>query len=113
MAQYPCDRHGARYQGAQQTMYPAILDGADSLRKKLRLCPACFNELHAFTVGRMQYSGDADDGLIPCPICDGEPSIPCVSAFNTIYAKGTERADYFAVACHECKAELARKLGLT
>ena len=42
MALFPCDRHGTRYQGAQQTVYPAIVHGAETLRGKRRLCPGCF-----------------------------------------------------------------------
>lgn len=99
MAIYPCDHHGLRYQGAQQTIYPAVVRGQDSERQKQRLCPACFSEAYAW-IG--QHLVDATQEELPagCCCCDADEAAAAV--FCTVYAKGSEREDFFGHACEAC-----------
>ena len=108
MAIYPCDHHGLRYQGAQQTIYPAIVAGTSSRRAKQRLCPACFTEATAWIEAHLADATreDLPDG---CCLCGADAAD--VAIFVTVYGKGQERADWFAHACQGC-ADLGATVAL-
>lgn len=99
MAIYPCDHHGLRYQGPQQTIYPAVINGTGQERMKRRLCPACFGEASHWIEEHMADAtrDDLPDG---CCLC-GTDEAP-TAVFCTVYARGSERQDFFAHACEQC-----------
>lgn len=99
MAQYPCDHHGARYSGFQQTVYPAIVDGIEARRKKQRLCPSCFSAVVAFLESSFDLT-QPEEEMSPTPLCQHDD---CgVAIFATVYAAHQERRDYYARACRDC-----------
>lgn len=99
MAQFPCDLCELRYRGAQQTMYPALLHHAVSFRYKQRMCPECFEmannwlQDHTLPVDVLQTSS-------LCELCEVDPG--ALAFFCTVYARGEERADYYAYFCVPC-----------
>jgi hypothetical protein len=96
MAIYPCSQHGARYSGAQQTAYPAIVLNGNSFRERRRLCPDCMR-LHMQWVETF-LTDSSDPDLSPgCVLC-GVEDAP-FALFDTIYLKGQERQDFYGRAC--------------
>jgi len=101
MAQYPCDAHGARYQGPQRTAYPALIDGGETKRERRRMCSPCFSALRVWLV---EHAGlaSADWNPYTCQLC-GSESCP-VAMFVTLYDHGEEREDWYSRFCAECGA---------
>jgi hypothetical protein len=99
MALFPCDQHGARYHGAQQTAYPAIVDGSVVMRERRRLCPDCFQDLVDWCNTYLQLAEDPS-ARRGCALCDVE--ISRFAVFVTLYAKGAEREDWYGRACATC-----------
>jgi len=112
MAQYPCDGHGGRYAGAQQTIYPALLDGDGATRRKLRLCPRCFEAMYEFLAINFVDATDDDPPFKGCPSCGETPGEHGVTMFATVYAKGQERQDLYGSGCREHKDALLEALRL-
>lgn len=102
MARFPCTRCGQRYNGRQQTAYPAIVDGNDQERKRMRLCPNDFQELESWLGDHLQ-DGTADDetGASECVLCSTSPAP--LAIFVTVYAKGEERSDWYGRLCPDCR----------
>jgi hypothetical protein len=98
MAIFPCDVGNHRYVGPQQTIYPAIVDGGDTARRKMRLCPAHFQHLverlesHAHNA-QMAF-GEALDAT--CLQGDGAVTDSPFQFFATVYAHKEDRADWWA-----------------
>ncbi len=92
VAQFPCTRCGKRYRGPQQTLYPAIVDGADADRAKVRLCQDCLREVGAWMEQRM-LPAEAPDAVTLCSAC-GTPD-PTLAVFVTLYRAGKDREDWF------------------
>lgn len=98
MALFPCDAGNHRYSGPQQTIYPAVVDGGDSARRKLRLCPAHFQhrverlERHAHNA-QIAFGEELDLG---CLQGDGAVLDSPFQFFATVYAAHEERADWWA-----------------
>lgn len=101
MAIYPCDRHGARYTGSQQTAYPALLDGSVSRREKRRLCQVCFAVTREWCVQHLALYDQPEPLPEGCCICGGDTS---VAIFVTLYATREDRVDYFGRCCADCGA---------
>lgn len=116
MGFFPCERCQRAYKGKQQTMYPALLDGATDPRMRRRLCPPCFDavsswmiqHMHIVRVGDLAAEGTDMDivAAAPCFVegCGGQVT---TSIFVTKYAQGHEREDWFGRSCAEHDA-LAR-----
>lgn len=100
MAYFPCDCHGGRYTGPQQTTYPALLGDTFSDRKKRRLCPACFHDVLKFAEEHLEEVGVDEENLNGCSIC--EQPFTGVAAFLTVYEKGQPRRDFFGRICDSC-----------
>jgi hypothetical protein len=101
MGIYPCDCHGGRYVGAQQTAYPALLTGTTSTRRKRRLCPNCFSELLTFCEQHMLEVGVNDDSpMDSCCVCQALET--GTMAFTTMYQKSAERRDFVGRVCDAC-----------
>ena len=99
MAQYPCEKHGARYKGPQQTIYPAMLNGTTRLGHKVRVCPPCLSQIMEWL---QEHTSPADSqlGVFSCWNC-GAQDTPW-AMFVTVYAQGEERQDFFGRSCGGC-----------
>ena len=100
MALFPCDKHGDRYAGKQQTIYPAIINGTDAIRERRRLCRDCFAD--ALQECAMKL-GDATNPNLSNPACCecgvDEAAHP---VFVTAYADGQDRQDFYGRLCRGC-----------
>jgi hypothetical protein len=99
MAQYPCEKHGARYKGAQQTIYPALLNGTTRLGHKVRVCPSCMAEVMDWIQVNMSPA-ESQLGVFSCWGCGAQDSPWAM--FVTVYAEGQERQDFFGRSCGAC-----------
>lgn len=108
MAMFPCDVTGHRYRGAQQTIYPAIVEGQIAVRRKLRLCDRHFVALtDQLAVHCQNAQMDFDEvGNPPCGLCDEPVTQDTAQFFATVYAKGAEREDWWAPVHHDCVSAL-------
>lgn len=108
MALYPCDFGSHRYREAQQTMYPAVVDGIQAERRKLRLCPSHFSVMFQQLESRAQHAdGRGDDGdETICYQCRQPLSPPVAQLFVTVYQKGEERDDFWAPMHGHCAPEV-------
>ena len=97
MALFPCDAHGSMYRGAQQTIYPAIMNGIASQRQKRRLCPSCFDEVNEWCQVNLLSATSYGESMQGCIACEAE-EVP-YAIFVTLYARGEDRADYYGRAC--------------
>lgn len=102
MAQYPCDRHGARYSGPQRTAYPAIL-GTEALtrREKFRLCKPCFAELEEYLAEHFYDAAD-NTAITACLSCSGPDT--SIAVFCTLYDHKADRVDWYGRVCESCAA---------
>lgn len=108
MALYPCDIGEHRFPGRQQTIYPALVNGGRSERRKLRLCPAHFDALLALleTHAYDAYETDGLDLEIRCMFCR-DPEVPLSwGFFATVYADRQERRDFWGSVHDRCIAPL-------
>jgi len=108
MAMYPCDVDQRRYPEAQQTIYPALVNGISSTRRKLRLCRVHFG--HQLDVlneraANSQLSLEGDEQPT-CIGCGQEVTESDWGFFATVYAKGAERADYWAPVHNFCASQV-------
>lgn len=104
MAIFPCDRGGHRYPGAQQTIYPAIVDGRDTARCKVRLCPEHFDQAVQeleLSAQNAQLSWD-DAGLSRCLICRDPVTDDTAQFFATVYSRSQDRRDFWSVVHAGC-----------
>lgn len=104
MAMFPCDATNHRYRDAQQTIYPAVVNHARSYRRKLRLCPQHFDGyFQKLEYGAQSQQLDLDgDGHSRCLICRQDVAASTFQFFATVYARGAERADYWAPLHDAC-----------
>lgn len=118
MGFFPCERCQKPYSGKQQTMYPALLDGATDPRMRRRLCPSCFTAVHSWielhlTIVRKgdEVPDDLDMDVIAAAPCFAEGCVAdlTTSVFVTSYAKGQDREDWFGRSCakHDQVARVA------
>jgi hypothetical protein len=101
MGLFPCDHHGQRYRGSQQTIYPAIVDKQLAERKKQRLCPECFAEAHAWCAKHLvDVEADVEESDL-CHLCDAAGEL---LVFVTAYAANADRQDFYGRLCKgECQ----------
>lgn len=116
MSQYPCDVHGRRYFGAQETAYLALVRGTNRLSRRLRLCPTDMEHLLDLD-GHGWVSTESDDAPSAEPVCsscgrDTEAETPAWAFFATVYRRKSDRVDYFGEYCVDCALILAAKYGL-
>jgi len=114
MAMYPCDVKNHRYNGPQQTIYPAIVTGNASTRRKLRLCPGHFEHLEdtlETKANNAQMDFDSKDHT-RCIVCQQDVTDSEFQFFATVYAKGQERRDFWAVLHESCAAACMEDWGL-
>jgi len=101
MGYYPCDCHGSRYVGPQQTAYPALLTGSDSKRERRRLCRACFADLlRLCTEYLLEVGVDDDKPLDACSFCSSPETT--TMAFATVYETREARRDFVGRVCAGC-----------
>jgi hypothetical protein len=115
MALYPCDVEPHRYPGPQQTVYPAIVQGSDAVRRRLRLCPHHFRDAIARLEERAQSAqiDFFDARPLQCLVCQTEVSDSPWQFFATTYAKDEDRKDWWALLHSDCVAAAMDAWGLT
>jgi hypothetical protein len=106
MALYPCDATGHRYVGPQQTIYPALVDGGMSARRKLRLCGLHFAQMLATLEDSTQDAfADHDPSVdMRCMSCHRSEPVPTSGFFATVYAHRAERRDFWGAVHQDCAA---------
>lgn len=104
MGLFPCSIGTHRYAGPQQTIYPAIAQGQEVFRTRLRLCPTHFDVMLEKLVSRANDAAiDHEDALAPtCIECRGDVIGSRWQFFATAYASKQERRDFWAVIHDEC-----------
>lgn len=111
MGMFPCSGDRRRFRGAAQHAYPAIVNGQDSERAHLRLCPDCWG-LYTATCSRIltrvDYDSEAADAPAKCIECGTASDL--FPVFVNTYPKGQEEVDYFGHVCGGHKAAVAVKL---
>lgn len=109
MALFPCDATSHRYPGAQQTIYPAIVNQSDTWRRKLRLCPQHFrgflDQLEAHAQNAQLSFEDALS--VRCVSCSNPVTDSPFQFFATVYATKADRADWWGPVHEGCAASLA------
>jgi hypothetical protein len=102
MAVFPCDYCGTRYQGPQQTVYPALVHNTHSVRERRRTCPSCLGNVYEWVQTHLvPANGDLSSDSSVCVVCD-KPEFPRVALFATVYRHGEEREDWWGQACRGC-----------
>jgi hypothetical protein len=100
MALFPCDAHGGRYRGPQQTAYPALVNGGDTTRARRRLCPQCFTRTLDWCADHLSDAAVDDIREDGCATCSADEATWGV--FVTLYAKSQERQDWYGRVCTDC-----------
>lgn len=99
MAQFPCEQHGARYRGPQQTAYPAVVNGSSVLREKRRLCPDCFAAVQEYAQLHL-VPGEQLIDFVVCAQCGG--NFAPYAVFLTLFGKSVGREDFWGRVCGPC-----------
>jgi len=116
VSMFPCDVHHQRIRGPLDAIYLALLRGTDRVSRRLRVCPEDRSAILAEFNAEWVLSTDDDQvefGFDNCHGCKSEVT-PAASwaGFVTVYAKGSERADYFTLYCDRCASESIQRFGL-
>ena len=104
MALFPCDVTGHRYRGQQRAMYPAVVEGQNAVRRKLRLCQAHFDgflDQLSENAHNAQMAFD-DPATSSCYLCGGEVTGSEAQLFVTVYDLRAEREDWWAALHRQC-----------
>jgi hypothetical protein len=118
MALAPCSNCEQRYRGKAAYIYPAIVSGADTTRRKLRLCPSCAVELAESCSNLLSETVDGQDAesedVLHCAICGKEADYSGGQVYVTEYDREGERHDYWGALCgsKECREKVQAALGL-
>ena len=105
MALMPCDTGQHRYAGPSRAAYPALVHGADSERRHLRLCQAHFLAyLDSVSPRLEQLAQEGQQSLtidpVVCLVCGRSPQ-GTVQVFLTAYPYKDVREDYWGQVCDE------------
>jgi hypothetical protein len=109
MAFYPCSNHHAAYRGPSYAAYPAMVDGALSDRRHLRMCQPCFGAyLEAIAEHLTEVNFDPTVTVNQteernCSFC-GAASFDR-TVFVTAYPKGEPERAFYGRCCLECEAK--------
>lgn len=104
MALFPCDCGLHRYVGRQATIYPAVVNGAVSYRRKLRLCEAHFSRFAdelRLSAQNAQISFQEADKLT-CIHCHKPAEDSPWQFYATVYPPRLEREDFWSVIHEHC-----------
>lgn len=107
MALFPCEIGEERYRGKQAAIYPAIVNGVNSERTKIRGCgPHLEDLLSRLPGGVAEVDPDDPAGLAGrssdhCDWCGEDEETP-YSTFITAYLPGEERRDWYGRVCAGC-----------
>lgn len=117
MAMFPCSADGARYRGPQSTMYPAIVQGGQSIRERLRLCVPHFEQLLKYIGENLQevvYDVAPSNEPSPstCSFCGGDLDERKM-VFVTAYPQGQAEVQFYGSVCTRCVPVVSRSLLLT
>jgi hypothetical protein len=106
---YPCDATEHRYVGPQNTIYPAIVDGTFSQRRKLRLCSSHF-ESYVEQLEKHAFDAFGDQERPPsrqCVLCSKPVEDAPVGFYATVYGHRQERRDFYGSVHDDCAPALA------
>jgi hypothetical protein len=114
MAQFPCDVDDRRYVGPQRTMYPALVNGLEAYRRKLRCCPVHFDLLHNRLLAvTLPAQTTLEDDREPLCVTCREPAHDARWAFFvTVYDVRSEREDFWAPVHDACAAAVTEDWNL-
>jgi hypothetical protein len=109
MALFPCAVGEHRYPGRQQAMYPALVNGADATRARLRLCPKHFDAFAEKLADHCRNAQQAFDDpmLLACGVCGKLVEDSAWQFFVTVYATGADRQDWWAPLHEDCAFAMA------
>ena len=107
MAWFPCDVCHKKYRGASSALYPARLNGIDTVRKHLRLCPDDMAQL----LDRLNPYLVADEGTYvqnnlrhdTCVSCNKLIQETADTVFVTAYPRSSDRLDYWMLLHRDCR----------
>jgi len=108
MAFFPCSNHHAPYRGASRAAYPALVDGASSDRRHLRMCEPCFRDyLGAVSEKLAEVNYDEPAEAEPseaqaCSFCGRVTEEKTVAAFVTAYPNKEPERAFWGRVCLEC-----------
>lgn len=106
MALAPCSFGKHRFPGKAATAYPALLDRAEQLRWRLKLCPqhaaVVQDALAPFEIHYDDDSSDSPSRRHPCLTCGAPTEIGEKNIYVTAYWVGDERRDYWATLHNGC-----------
>lgn len=115
MALFPCDANGHRYSGPQRTMYPAIVDGQETSRRKLRLCGKHFELfLHTLEATYNNAQLELEQEVSPaCVSCGKDVDGGSWQSFVTSYDVSDYRRDWWGLVHSGCVGALSEYWRLT
>jgi hypothetical protein len=117
MAFYPCSNHHASFRGPSYAAYPAIVNGASSARKHLRLCQDCFGDyigavehrLHEVEFDASDQSDRSEERI--CRYC-GTKDVPLMIFVNA-YPKGEPERAFYGGCCSSCEPQAKAEILLS
>lgn len=108
MALLPCVFGPHRFRGKSGTCYPAIIDRADQLRWKFRVCKehaqVIQDGLKSYELTEDLVHADVQLFSVVCPSCLQNVDGLSKSLYVTAYYPGEERRDYWAKLHPNCGA---------
>jgi hypothetical protein len=119
MAYYPCSNHHAPYRGPAAAAYPALVDGASTDRKHLRMCQPCFGDYLAQAEARLTEvdygnpDGAAPDSGATCAFCGGHRNDCPTAVFLTAYPPKADERSFYGRVCRECEGKAKSELLLS
>jgi len=99
MAQYPCERHGARYTGPQRSAYFTLLGRDFERRERFRLCQPCFNESIEYLNDHF-HPAELDVDFKRCETCGA--SDMSVAVFANTYDHKADGVAWYGRCCEDC-----------
>lgn len=110
MAMFPCQIDGKRYTGAQNTVYLAVVLGAEADRLRLRVCRQHYENIEAWC-REFLVSAASDGDPSMCACCSSEDLETAI--FFTLYGNHDDRRDFYGRLCdshRDTPAEILRRI---
>lgn len=105
MARFPCDACQRLFRGGAKYLYPALVNGVDAQRERLRVCPVCAADLgerlgHEFPQADL-YGGFSRVDVMECVVDSGDTGGEGYAFFITAYFDPEVRSDFYGRVCRE------------
>jgi hypothetical protein len=113
MAMFPCAVGLHRYGGAQSSAYLGIVNGAQSARSKLRLCPTHYKAIRDFCETNLELAAigeinQIDDRANPKFCCSQYSVDQHHTLYANLYVRGDDPRSYWGLACDDHAAAFAQ-----